>query len=1163
MSIRSASCRALLEQAASPSSRTFHSASALLASRDESSSAAKSKKINQRRKEDEVSDTLLTASRLGGQAARIEKAISDRFSGWKPTPGPSSRRNAGRPPLSPDARKSLARATSPSNLEHLLGAHSNAVLSESLTDVDSARPGAKISARDFVMPRRDLRPGDFVEIRRKVATIGIVLPVPEDEMPIETDADDKSKKVGHKDLYVLVTTGSVVLYRDTDVMFQIPNVIEPELVQAAAPTSRRFVVTTNSHETPVDTDGSYEDHSAGTSADADPIDGAALQEEPIDQTRFEARAAICTKMRILERQKERELQRLLPSFQSLFLVPGASQQSREVAKLRNKRTDLRTGTITTYEAAKLMQELYEMRASRAPNGKKKVGSREPAPFTASTVYAAYALLIEQPSHFLADGLSHRKSQLFNCRSEAERANLATISGWIAAPAGSEGQGFIDSFCRKASKVRQWSESQQYDASGAPRVIDTPEPLKDIEWTAEDRAIIEFLQISLGSRRELQADTHGSIASEIIKRAGGHFRLLPHPNTKQLLGLDEAARMLLTDSEQLLGRAILETVGTDLAGGPDLQHALVTRFLTEIGAMPPWRNPTRLDATFRSAMMSDDGGEPERDPTEAERAQPTVVDSKSIAKTFGVSTDEQVEAIRHDFGRDHPVYVIDDETAFELDDGVSVESVPGREKEQAWVHVHIADPTAWMQPGDSLAKRSERRFSTLYFPEARWAMLPDDFVRSGVGLRSSSSSDSGDHSEGQRVMTFSALVDLSSGLVQDTKVRPAFVHDVQAITYKRASELIAGAPPAASEARRAADLSLLSLVATRLSENRTRSTALFPHRPTSSVSVAPLPLPDVPASASALQRPYFFAGFPQISLSSRALDSQQGKKDEVPAMANFVVAEFMILAGRVAAAYGAEHGLAMAYRYQNAPQTRSVIEELLAMRTNMPDLSTVGAPPVSPIDDSGLIAHGLVPYDDLIQRGITLGSGGYSVRFGPHFSLGITAGTDSPYAPLPHMRDALTNGGYVRTTSPLRRYPDILAHWQLKHHLVHGKPRFGEHDIERLLPQLERQEMSGKQLMRISERFWLHLLLQRSILGTDAGAGLLNRPLTAVVALSEVRVNIQTLTARVRVHIEELNLPADLEWETDGPLPESGKSYKVEPVAVSMAGIRAALLVRRV
>ncbi len=181
-----------------------------------------------------------------------------------------------------------------------------------------------------------------------------------------------------------------------------------------------------------------------------------------------------------------------------------------------------------------------------------------------------------------------------------------------------------------------------------------------------------------------------------------------------------------------------------------------------------------------------------------------------------------------------------------------------------------------------------------------------------------------------------------------------------------------------------------------------------------------------------------------------MDSQQGKKDDVPAMANFVVAEFMILAGRVAAAYGAEHGLAMAYRYQNAPQTRSVTEELLAMRTNMPDLSTVGAPPVSPIDDSGFIAHGLVPYDDLIQRGITLGSGGYSVRSAPHFSLGITAGTESPYAPLPHMRDALTNGGYVRTTSPLRRYPDILAHWQLKHHLVRGKPLFGEHDIERLL-----------------------------------------------------------------------------------------------------------------
>ncbi|KAF6767666.1 Nucleic acid-binding, OB-fold [Kalmanozyma brasiliensis GHG001] len=1134
------SSRLLLESAsasrtAPPSSRSLHNfAPTLEAWKERSSRNSSAKQLNEQRKQNKVTDTILTASRLGRHADSISKDQSDRFSGWKRTPGPSTRRNVGRPKLSHEAGKSLSRAVASDNVETLLGSHASSVLLQPLLnlekDCDAFEVGSshgQISARDFMAPRRDLRPGDFVEVRRNYTGVGIVLPPPDDVMSSNRDKNVQKASAGLKDLYVLVASGQIVLYKDNDVMIQIPGVIETKLARAAAALSKQYVVSSNSLDSPANRDGSYDSHASSNTADVDPTEGTAMQEEPIDIPRFETRASICNKLRILERQKEKELQRLLPSFQSLFLIDSAAQQTEEAEELRKQRMDLRTGAITTFEAARLMHKLQAQR---------KKGD-EDQPFTASTVYAAHALLMSHPTHFLADALSHRTSQLFTCRSDAERGNTRLISDWISGPPGSEGQQHIEAFCHKASKLRQYAEEHPHDLSGAPRIVSAPNKDLEITWTPQDRSIIEFLEASLGSRREVQEDTHGSIAMQIVKRAGGHFRILPHPNTSELMEVDQAMGSLVVDQGRPLGKSILQMVGTDAIAGPDLQHALVVQFLTAIGRLPPWQNPIRLDASFRSATMGEDGGRPEDELSDKEVASSI----ESPAKKYGLTLDQQVEAMRHDFGQDHTVYVIDDEGAFELDDGISIERV--HSQEQAWVHIHIADPTAWIQPDDEIAQRAERRFSTLYFPEARWATLPDDFVRGGVGLRPASEQVAG---VGQRVMTFSALVDLSTGLVQDTKVRPALVHDVQTTSYSHVNDMLSD-----KSAAKPSDLSLLLQVATKLSESRTRSTAFVAHRVNPSVRVSPLPLPELPLTASALQKPYFFAGFPTIDVTTAG--SATNASPSVPALSQFLVSELMLLAGRIAASYGKTHDLALAYRYQLRPDSPRDIDELLSMRTHLPSDGTAVAPPVSA---GGTVGHGLVAYHDIVTRGLTISAGGYSVQPAEHFSLGI--GTP----PSPSQRDALSSSGYVRATSPLRRYPDMLVHWQIKHHLVHSSPRFGTHEIERVLPQLERQERSTKQLMRSANRFWVHALLQRSLLDPTLKEGRLDGPFKATVVLPDVRFNAGTLGARVRVEIAELGIPADMEWGTSEAQPTAGDTFEVRPVAVVMAGIRSGLTVRR-
>lgn len=1164
-STRAASARA----STSLSGRPIHASAYVLKSWNQdhassSSSVSKSKELNEKRKQDRVSNTILTASRLGRHAESIDKRTSDQYSGWKPTPGPSTRRNVGRPKLSPSASKSMNRAIASENVETLLGPYSADVLTRPLlgpkddTDGFTGRAElgtSQISSRDFIAPRRNLMPGDFVELRRRHVAVGIVLPAPDDVRRLQQQeaaidhGENKSAKTSNKDLYVLLASGRIVLYKDTDVMFQIPGVIEPELTRAGAAASERYVISSSSLDAPVPSDASQRAYSSGSSDKTEAVQDSALQEEPVDEPRFQARASVCNKLRILERLKEKELQRLLPSFQSLFLIDSASQQTQEVASLRKQRMDLRTGAITTFEAARLMHKL------QVSWDAEKRGAAAGEPFTASTIYAAHVLLMSRPSHFLADGLSHRTSQLFTCRSDQERANLELIAKWIEAPAGSEAQRFIDSFCSKAAKVREWAELHPHDASGPPRIIDTPRDFVDVTWTAEDRAIIEFLQTSLGSRRELQDDMHGSIAMEIIKRAGGHFRLLPYPNTHERLDIDKATELLLVEEGRQVGRSMLATVGTDLFGEKDLQHALVMRFLISIGALPPWQNPIRLDTSLRSATLSENAGEPEKELLTAETGV-TSEATQSLARKFDMSLDQKVEAIRHEFGKDHSVYVIDDEGAFELDDGVSIEPVHGRDGEQAWIHVHVADPTAWIQPDDPLGQRAERRFTTLYFPEARWAMLPDEFVRSGAGLRPATSTAEGPaSSEGQRVMTFSALLDLSTGLVQDTRVRPAIIHNVHTISYNRVNDILSSP----SQERQSTELSLLLKAATLLSQNRTRSGAVLVQRPASVVSVSPLPLPGVPVSVSALQRPYFFAGFPTIDVSSDLMEPARTEK--TPALSQFLVSELMVLAGRIAASYGDRHGLALPYRYQHRQDSDRETEQILAMRTNLPgDTAELVSP--SPVTKGGSMGHGLVSYNEIIASGMAISRGGYSSRPSEHFSLGIPDAT-SPLTPAPRWRDAITFSGYTRATSPLRRYPDMVTHWQIKHHLVKGKPRFRASDIARVLPQMEKREVTAKQLARSAERFWLHALLQRSLLDDNFNDPRLCGPFTAKVYLPEVRVNTANLSGRVRVDIAELVIPADLEWGATEPPPSGTAQFKVEPVSVIMAGTRASLLVRRV
>jgi exoribonuclease-2 len=140
-------------------------------------------------------------------------------------------------------------------------------------------------------------------------------------------------------------------------------------------------------------------------------------------------------------------------------------------------------------------------------------------------------------------------------------------------------------------------------------------------------------------------------------------------------------------------------------------------------------------------------------------------------------------------------------------------------------------------------------------------------------------------------------------------------------------------------------------------------------------------------------------------------------------ARALVSEMMILAGEVAAALGAAANLPLPYRGQLAPA--------------LPSADELAALPPGPCRAVALRSCmtpstcGLVPAS--------------------HASLGLDA--------------------YVQVTSPIRRYVDMLAHYQLKAHLAGTLPPLSEQQLRAALETATAAAASGQRAAREAERYW--------------------------------------------------------------------------------------------
>lgn len=501
--------------------------------------------------------------------------------------------------------------------------------------------------------------------------------------------------------------------------------------------------------------------------------------------------------------------------------------------------------------------------------------------------------------------------------------------------------------------------------------------------------------------------------------------------------------------------------TGLYQGHALDQSTVALFLREIGVIAPWENRFlyKRNVHLPHSDELDD----------INKAKPAGVPSTHTDARLNDSLGD----LRKDWGN-LPVYCIDDASAQEIDDGVSVEKVEG-EDSIFWVHIHVANPSAFLAPSSTIGRHAAKLMGTTYLPEKTSPLLSPKLTQSYFSL-----------AKDRPVLTMSAKVTMD-GRILATDITAGWIRNTRSITPERVSEvsgldqnsppkdtrvLHVGRRPTASKHRVASQDTLSPSEVAELRILQKLGTARRLYRTYGSSD-------KLGYQGAMLQTPEVYLGEGNAFRTFKPSDGRQFLSDPsitwevsdvdmtgelaVSGGALFV-ADIMVIAGEIASKWCGERNIPIIYR------------------------GTVRdpAPPISPevykfhVTDRCRRELGYVPI--MIHRTYNRYLGSSTARSFPfpHLTLGMES--------------------YTKATSPLRRYPDLLAHWQMQaaliHEARHGKGSligstdntylpFSRSDIDAFIPTVRTRERSISEVSKHSTVYWIMQLLHRAFYFKEA------------------------------------------------------------------------------
>ena len=208
--------------------------------------------------------------------------------------------------------------------------------------------------------------------------------------------------------------------------------------------------------------------------------------------------------------------------------------------------------------------------------------------------------------------------------------------------------------------------------------------------------------------------------------------------------------------------------------------------------------------------------------------------------------------------------IDGERTRDFDDALSLEAVPA-----GWrLGIHIADVSAWVKPFTPLDLEAQERGTSIYLPEQRLPMLPEEISEDTLSLLAQ-----------QERLALSFLVTLSPDAeIRDWVIRPSLIKVRRRLTYQEVEGLLP----------RDRQLAALSQLTGRLKERR------------------------LAQGGYELKLPEVWVTFPSQGEVQVIVEDQETSSREL-------VAEAMVLANSLAARFLMEQGVPAIYRTQPEPR----------------------------------------------------------------------------------------------------------------------------------------------------------------------------------------------------------------------------------------------------
>lgn len=497
---------------------------------------------------------------------------------------------------------------------------------------------------------------------------------------------------------------------------------------------------------------------------------------------------------------------------------------------------------------------------------------------------------------------------------------------------------------------------------------------------------------------------------------------------------------------------------------DMNANLGLTLLQEAGVIAPWETRIGFDSRLALPGLNLD--------MQTDRL---LISAAESARNWELV--DTMAHLRQDWG-EMEVFCIDQFGTREVDDGFSLEPIPG-DNSCYWIHIHIANPTAFIAPGHPIAAYAEQLTATLYFPGKVYNMLSPQITQKHFSL-----------APGRPVLTFSAKITLEGELLE-TRITPSRIHNITSMepstayrylyshkeTPSHAKYTIGHAPPLVSAehlSKFATSLTadqfkkiqmLHRLAAARRDWCTKQSMALHGSTHSNLRTASTLwmsRMQEAQVHYSQMEFPWRrvlrrVEGDPTIEMAVSMFEPGLINKDwfEESVGSTTLVSNVMLLAGEIGASWCAARGIPIIYR-------GTVIQDRVIVPEHSDRLNEARLPG----QKGELVFFAAWHYLRAHERGLTAAQ---SIR---HNSL---------------MTDA-----YAKVTSPLRRYGDMVAHWQIEAALRHeaklGRPLtetdlpnmpFSKSRVQNMAERVTHRESVIKVAKVSADTAWCHQLLMRA------------------------------------------------------------------------------------